>query len=307
MNIPSYPKIYNLGHRAIQKLFHGNVTVQEKVDGSQFSFGVDNEGVLHMRSRGAVIYIGDVPTLFAPAVATVTDAQLRDALVPGWWYRGEAFQKPCHNTLAYDRVPKGNIMLFDITIGLETYCQDRAMIQGHANHIGVELIPEFEVDAEVFEDLDDIKKLLEIPSILGGVKVEGIVFKNYERFCIDGKPMFAKLVSEAFKEKHQDSEKFKKAPKDIMLTLVTALKTEARWEKSVQHLRDAGKLQEAPQDIGPLIAEVKQDLHEEEEEWIKEKLYTFFLGQITRGVTAGVAEWYKDKLAVLQFETVETS
>ena len=55
--ISSYPKVYNLGHRAIVGLTEESVVVQEKVDGSQFSFGLmppaveGMEDVLKMRSR----------------------------------------------------------------------------------------------------------------------------------------------------------------------------------------------------------------------------------------------------------------
>lgn len=38
--IESYPKIYNMGHAAIAELLLGEVTVEEKVDGSQISFGI---------------------------------------------------------------------------------------------------------------------------------------------------------------------------------------------------------------------------------------------------------------------------
>jgi hypothetical protein len=48
----SYPSIYNLGHRALTDLFSGGlVLVQEKVDGSQFSFGLI-DGVVRFRSKG---------------------------------------------------------------------------------------------------------------------------------------------------------------------------------------------------------------------------------------------------------------
>ena len=36
----SYPSIFNLGHKAIQNLLTVDVNVEEKVDGSQFSFGL---------------------------------------------------------------------------------------------------------------------------------------------------------------------------------------------------------------------------------------------------------------------------
>jgi hypothetical protein len=51
----SYPSIYNLGHRALQDLLTVSVNVEEKVDGSQFSFGITEEGEIKLRSKGAVI------------------------------------------------------------------------------------------------------------------------------------------------------------------------------------------------------------------------------------------------------------
>lgn len=35
--IPSYPKIYAVGHREVRDIFRFPVLVQEKIDGSQFS------------------------------------------------------------------------------------------------------------------------------------------------------------------------------------------------------------------------------------------------------------------------------
>jgi hypothetical protein len=51
MKISSYSKVYNLGHRTIEQLFDGIVVAQEKVDGSQFSFGLI-DGELYCRSKG---------------------------------------------------------------------------------------------------------------------------------------------------------------------------------------------------------------------------------------------------------------
>ena len=38
----SYGKIFNLGHKETEALFDGPVVVEEKIDGSQFSFGSIN-------------------------------------------------------------------------------------------------------------------------------------------------------------------------------------------------------------------------------------------------------------------------
>lgn len=49
----SYPSTFALGHRAIADLLLDPVLVEEKVDGSQFSFGVfeqDGERVIRCRA-----------------------------------------------------------------------------------------------------------------------------------------------------------------------------------------------------------------------------------------------------------------
>ena len=100
-DIHSYPSIYNIGHRALEELFQGDVTVEEKVDGSQFSFklttgtGVD-EFVLTCRSKGKDQSPGQTDKMFERAVESVKDLDL----VLGWTYRGEFLAKPKHNALA---------------------------------------------------------------------------------------------------------------------------------------------------------------------------------------------------------------
>src|SRR5277367_5153959 len=81
----SYPSIYNLGHRAIETLLNEPVYVEEKIDGSQFSFGVDFEGQLRVRSKGAVMHVDAPEKMFKLAVATAQ--HLKPDLVCGWTYR----------------------------------------------------------------------------------------------------------------------------------------------------------------------------------------------------------------------------
>ena len=46
----SYPSIFNLGHKAIERLLDGPVNVEEKIDGSQFSFGLI-DGQIRVKSK----------------------------------------------------------------------------------------------------------------------------------------------------------------------------------------------------------------------------------------------------------------
>ena len=55
-----------------------------------------------------------------------------------------------------------------------------------------------------------------------------------------------------------------------------SFRAEARWAKSVQHLRDNGELENEPRDIGKLIKAIKDDITEEEKENIRKFLWKEF-------------------------------
>lgn len=292
--IHSYGSIYALGHKAVDGVLHGEFSeTTEKVDGSQISFGVI-DGELSIRSKGQQLHLGGDNGMFNLAVANIES--MAGSLVANWVYRGEYLMKPKHNTLCYSRVPENNIIIYDIErgIGSEDYLNWRARAE-EASRIGLEAVPIFCVGPVSF---GDIERFLELESVLGGVKIEGVVVKRYDLFTEDKKPFKAKYVSPAFKEKHQKEWKVgNPTTKDVVQLLIEELRTEARWEKSVQHLRDDGRLEGSPRDIGPLIKEAQQDILKEEEEYIKEKLFQHFKGQITRGAISGLPEWYKERLA----------
>ena len=124
----TYPSVYALGHKAITELLLDPVVVQEKVDGSQFSFGL-LDGVLHMRSKGAVVDPRSHDKMFAGAVETVCKLQERGLLEDGWTYRAEVLAKPKHNTLCYARVPVGNLVLFDIVFGTDVMKEETDYIK----------------------------------------------------------------------------------------------------------------------------------------------------------------------------------
>jgi hypothetical protein len=108
--------------------------------------------------------------------------------------------------------------------------------------------------------------------------------------------MVGKYVSERFKEKHNKDWKGKQSGKDIITKLIEELRAEARWEKAVQHLKESDNYTQSPKDIGNIFKEVVKDIDEEESEYIKDKLYTYYVKSIKAGVTVGIPEWYKNKL-----------
>lgn len=313
MNLPSYPKIYALGHRNVRDIMKEPVLVQEKVDGSQFSFGVLG-GELFCRSKGAEIDVWAPPKMFARTVATIVGLHEAGRLTPEWVYRGEALNRPKHNVLTYDRVPAGNIILFDITIGEQSYLRPD-LVYAEADKLNLEMVPVFVVNSGEGDDCDmgsrvnslsDLAAFMERESCLGGQQLEGVVLKNYLRFGVDGKPLFGKYVREAFKEMHRKTS-YKGVPgKDIIDEIVSTLATEARWDKAVIHLAEREELEGSPRDIGALMKEVSMDIMGEEADQIKTALFKWAWKRISRGVTTGLPQWYKDKLAKAQFEQEET-
>ena len=291
----SYPSIYSLGHKAITDLFLDPVVVQEKIDGSQFSFGRFGEE-LRFKSKGAIIQIEQPPKMFKRAVDYVVSIQA--SLVDGWTYRGEILDKPKHNTLNYARVPAHNIILFDINDGYESYLQQDELEKA-ATLLGLETVPLLR-QGEI-KSWEELKVFMERDSILGGTKVEGIVVKNYNRFGVDKNVLMGKYVSEIFKEAHGKEWKANNPGRaDIIEQLILTLKTEARWHKAIQHLRDAGQITDSPKDIGPLIKEIRNDIAKEETDFIKDKLFEWASEALGRGFIRGFPEWYKERLATRQ-------
>ncbi len=289
----TYPKIYALGHAALADLFNGEVVIQEKIDGSQFSFGVF-DGEIKCRSKGKEQDPDAPDKMFSRALDTVH--QLAPTLTPGWTYRAEYLQKPKHNALCYDRTPDGHLIVFDINDGHESYLSPES-VRGEAERIGIEAVPTIATccSTPTMEMLDGF---LQRESVLGGVTIEGVVIKNYSQFGADKKVLMGKYVSEAFKEKHEKVwGEQNKSHGDIVKMIVERYRTEARWDKAVQHLRDNGLLERSPRDIGTLITEIPADILDECEGEIKDILFKHFWKQISRGVTMGMPEWYKRRLA----------
>lgn len=298
----SYPSIFAIGHRALSELLLDPVLVEEKVDGSQFSFGLfDQEGerVLRCRSKGAQLNIIAPEKMFIRAVEVAQSLDLRI----GWTYRAEYLLKPKHNSLAYDRTPEKHLMVFDINPGHEEYLSYDAKADECAR-LGLEIVPK--VFEGVIENVEHFRSMIDRTSALGGQKVEGVVVKNYKRFGPDKKVLMGKFVSESFKEVHAAEWKASNPTRtDIVERLIDTLRTPARWNKAVQHLRERGQIEDSPRDIGLLIKEAQADVEKECMELIAEKLAEWAMPQIRRGVVRGLPEWYKDQLVARQFENTE--
>lgn len=293
--IPHYPKIWTLGSDTIRDLFVGEVEITEKIDGSLFGFGLDKDKNIVMRSKGKQLFIEEPEKMFKTAIDQVYNREqlLKDLFPPETYFYGEYLQSPHHNILKYERIPKDNIIIFAIRKGqnfVNNYCE----LVYSSNQLGFETVPRL-VNNQQIESVDNLLTILETDSILGNTKIEGIVIKNYWQLTIMGDITICmgKYVSEKFKERHKEGWV---TGKDKLQDFINTFRTEARWHKAVQHLKEKGELENDPRDIGKLLKEIHFDIQEEEKENIKEFLYGHFGRQIKAKACAGFPEWYKEQL-----------
>lgn len=297
--ISAFPKIFTIGQDYILDIFKEPVEVTEKIDGSQFDFGKVN-GELCMRSKGKELFRDAPEKMFDKAVEYVLSI---GGLIPdNTIFYAEYLKTPKHNVLCYERTPKNNLILFGMSNTSATFC-DVSVLSTQSERLGLECVPV--LYKGMIESMEQLSNLLETDSILGKTKVEGVVCKNYYRqFLLGGQPiplMMGKFVSEAFKEKHKENWTSENTGKGKWQSYCESFRTEARWQKAIQHLHDNGELQNAPQDIGRLLKEIHLDIETEYKEEIKAFLWREFAPELKRKAIAGFPEWYKEQLAKQSF------
>jgi hypothetical protein len=292
IHLSSYAKVFQLGHPQIANIFDDVVLIEEKIDGSQFCFGfIDGEFVCRSHNKQIDWQTGNIDNMFKLAF-DVAYSRAKD-IDNNTIYRCEYLQKPKHNSLTYSRTPKDNLIVFDIEIGLTPLSyKDKKQ---EADRLGLECVPL--LYQGLIKSVDELLKYLDTVSILGGVNIEGVVVKNYNKYSDDKKYYVGKYVSEQFKEKHRKEwGESNPSRKDIIEQLCDELRTEARWNKAIQHLREDGKLLNDTKDIGILLKEIQDDIKAEETDYIKDKLFSFAIKQIERSSVRGFPEYYKKYL-----------
>lgn len=291
----SFPKIFTLGQKYILDIFKNEVEITEKVDGSQFVFG-KIDGELRCRSKGTEQYIDNPDKMFKKAIEYIVSIQ--DKLPNNIIFYCEYLNKPKHNTLVYSNVPKNNLVLFGVCDLSDKFISKYEDLKQYADMLDIDTIPL--IFKGKIRNIDEVSKMIEKKSYLGGCNIEGIVVKNYERpFLLGGQPiplMAGKFVSEQFKETHRNRWGKEEKTKSKLDTFAESFRTEARWNKAIQHLKEKGELENSPRDIGKLLKEINIDIEQEEKEDIKDWLYNEFKSEILKKSTIGFPEYYKNNL-----------
>ena len=300
----AFPKIYHDIDPEFQSLFDGPVEITEKIDGSQFGFGLV-DGELLVRSKSNAIDLKSPNGLFKNAVKTVVEAHRTGMLKPGYFYYGETLQNKRHNRLSYGRVPVGNVALFAIRgpDGLFLPYED---IRREAYVLGMEPVPLLFAGELTPESRERLQELLEAESYYGGCQREGIVIKGYNRkipyktWEVDCPVLAGKIVGANFKEVMRKSGEKSERKKDGLEGKIREFfgqwRTEARWEKAIQHTREDGRLEGRMSDIGLLVKEIQSDVLREEESRIKEGLWNLLKKEFLRECVAGFPQMYEERL-----------
>ncbi len=298
------PKIYALGSSGLGAFHYTSETiVEEKVDGSQLSFGLF-DGKLLMKSKS--VEYGDVTgppepgSMFAKAwesVESLREVLSREDLgLVNVCFRAEYLSKPKHNAICYERVPEKNIILFGASFADEQggdYYVRREALEMLGGVLGLEVTPVLHRGAY---DTDKLDELLKGQSVLGGM-IEGVVIKTPGVYNRAGEVRYGKYVSSRFKEIHKASwAENKPSRPDILAAIAESVCPPARLDKAIMRIRERGELKQDPSDIGPLIKEVLKDVREECVDDIKEKLYNAFHKEILRRCTRPIPETYKQML-----------
>jgi len=293
-SISAFPKIYAIGKTEIENLFKGEVEVTEKIDGSQFAFGLNSSGELVLRSKGQILYTttSNMFSLIIQHLNANID-HIKRVLTPNEYIYGEFLNKPKHNVLNYERVPNNYFMVFGVKKGLN-FINDYDIIRTYADKLGFETVPL--IYKGIITSAEQVQELIGTTiSVLGREVIEGVVVKNYNQHTSIGDPTICmgKYVREAFKERHGLDWK---AHGNELEDWMKSFKSEARWQKAVIHLKERGELENSPKDIGKLMKEINMDILQEETEEIKAFLHKYYIDKIKRIACAGAAEWYKEQL-----------
>ncbi len=302
----SYPKV-NAQHKIGQEsILSGPVVLEEKTDGSMIRIKITPDS-MEFGSRRVEFNNRGIDSTFTKGVETFEQnnpigkhfGEYTEFSAVHLF--GEYFKSEKQNTIKYNRIPKNHIMLFDVAIedsdGRLEWCNNLE-INSWAKACEIESVPVLYEGEDV--TLEQIKKLSEEESILGGAKREGVVIKNRkERYntkllSLQEHPFqLAKNVRPEFQEENRAEHPGRG---DKVQQLIESYNTKARWQKAIFRLRDEGKLNGEMKDLKQLIPEVQTDILVEDLDEIKNKLASIFMKDLQRHSVKGLPEFYQDYL-----------
>jgi predicted transposase YbfD/YdcC len=237
-----------------------NIVVQEKLDGANASFKIEN-GILRVFSRRQELNEHQTLNGFYGWVKENIDPS---KLLPNFIYFGEWLTK---HTIDYGEGYMKNFYLFDVYNEMaEEYC-DFEDVEAEAEALGINLVPVHYIGKA--KDFAHLESFVGQSLLNPEVKAEGVVVKNAEFKRRDGKQIFTKIVSKEFAEAVPQKLPKAPVPPSEERLFVDKFLTEARVEKLLHKLVDEGIVDElAIENMGVILKNtgnrVYNDMIEEE-------------------------------------------
>lgn len=237
MELEKYPKIHTLGSPENTGILDEVVVCQSKIDGANFRCRyVLEEDRLIFGSRSQLLENANPNEWKAIRSYHKAFELFKDKFIPNVVYFSESMQK---HTISYENIPD--------TIGYDVFDVERQEFYNWKaakvafEQIGIPFINiHFEKHGRDLT-IDELKDLIK-KSPYRKEGDEGIVLKCYNKKNVFGRPLFAKIVDELFKEEN------KKAFKQVTPTttnneyeVIDRYLTDARFQKAIIKLKEQGE------------------------------------------------------------------
>jgi hypothetical protein len=228
-----YPKIRSLGddeNRDIFKNRKDQIVIEEKIDGGCGCFWFDNnkQDIL-FGSRNRPLTGGLENGQFAENIKWIKEKMDGAKLDPDFLYYGEYIVP---HTMKY------NFSVMPKFIGFDILHKDTQFPLGRKEKVkqfaalGLPVVPLIEADRAGDINVDEIDKFIPKTVFAENLDAEGIVIKNVSRLNRFDRPLFAKLVTDLFREKNK--QKFtRKTKRDESDKVVDIYVTIARIKKAI--------------------------------------------------------------------------
>lgn len=234
-----YPKIFGLGSPENEGIMTKKITITSKIDGANARFLYDAEtDSMQCGSRNNLLLpnTNENQWKFMKSV-NIAFKEYKSNLIPGHVYFVESMQK---HTLQYDNIPDAiglDILNLDSMEFLH-WSKSKSMFE----NIGIDFVY---VHNECNGDevtIDELMELIKHSIYRKSGGDEGLVLKAYGEKNKYNRDLFAKIVTDSFKEQNKaafgESGQPKKQSKDNEIKIADTYLTPARFVKALQHFED---------------------------------------------------------------------
>lgn len=288
MEQKKYHKIITIGKKqTAEVLKQGDyIVVQEKIDCSNASFTLDGDKVRVFSRNVELSEDNNLNGFYQWVMANIS----ADSLLSNYIYFGEWMGNP-HKVKYEDHGKK--FFLFDIYNKASKKYEDPDLVRFEAEVVYLNKVPTlYEGYYQGFEHLQSLCGQTMLGGKLGNLTTgEGIVIKNYDYKDDQGKQVFLKMVTDAFKEsKNQPNQAKDPAKIDEESKVTVQFVTEARVTKMLYKLMDDGVLsnQLNMTDMGNVIKTAVPALVED---ILTEEADAYFEGYDLKLVTKAVGKY----------------